>query len=70
MVYPDKIKYSLGMFDRLVPIPADMTETFFLWGPRQTGKTTFLLERFPGIRRYDLLKSSEFARFSHSPQAV
>jgi hypothetical protein len=37
-----------GRFDRRLPIPADMAGTFFLWGPRQTGKRTFLLDRFPG----------------------
>jgi predicted AAA+ superfamily ATPase len=58
------------MFERRLPIPADMAETFFLWGPRQTGKTTFLLERFPGQPRYDLLKSSDFARFVRSPQSL
>ncbi|MGA2079845.1 MAG: DUF4143 domain-containing protein [Holophaga sp.] len=58
------------MFSRRVPIPADITETFFLWGPRQTGKTTFLLERFPGQPRYDLLRSSEYTRFIRSPESL
>ena len=58
------------MFDRIIPIPAAMAETFFLWGPRQTGKTTFLLGRFPGQPRFDLLKSSEFSRFIRSPQSL
>jgi len=58
------------MFDRHLPIRADMAETFFLWGPRQTGKTTFLMDRFPGQPRYDLLKSSDFIRFVRSPQSL
>lgn len=58
------------MFSRLLPIPTNFAETFFLWGPRQTGKTTLLLERFPGLPRYDLLKSSDFTRFTRSPQSL
>jgi len=58
------------MFSRRIPIPADIKETFFLWGPRQTGKTTFLLERFPEALRFDLLKSSEFLRFNREPETL
>ena len=32
------------MFPRSIPIPQDIEESFFLWGPRQAGKTTFLLD--------------------------
>jgi len=58
------------MFRRSLPIPQDIQETFFLWGPRQTGKTTFLLDRFPGALRFDLLRSSEFFRFSRNPESL
>jgi uncharacterized protein len=58
------------MFARDLPIPSSIAETFFLWGPRQTGKTTFLMDRFPGALRYDLLKSSDFSRFTRSPQSL
>lgn len=32
---------------RTLPLPEPGTETFFLWGPRQSGKTTLLRERYP-----------------------
>jgi predicted AAA+ superfamily ATPase len=32
-------------------------ESIFLFGARQTGKTTFLKQRFPEVRYYDLLKA-------------
>ena len=37
-------------------------ETAFLWGPRQTGKSTLLGELFPHAPRYDLLLSTEYER--------
>lgn len=58
------------MFERSVPIPADISETFFLWGPRQTGKTTFLMDRFPGALRVDLLRSADFVRYTREPQVL
>ena len=35
------------MFTRALRLPAPGTETFFLWGPRQTGKTTLLKATYP-----------------------
>ncbi len=32
-------------------------QSAFLWGPRKTGKTTFLTQRFPKSLRYDLLQT-------------
>jgi predicted AAA+ superfamily ATPase len=42
-------------------------ETCFLWGPRQTGKTTLLKMNYPEIRRYDMLLSDVFERVSRNP---
>jgi predicted AAA+ superfamily ATPase len=58
------------MFRRCLPIPSSISETFFLWGPRQAGKTTFLLDRFPKALRYDLLLSSHYSRFTRRPQSL
>ena len=58
------------MFDRRLPLSTDPGESFFLWGPRQTGKTTFLLNHFPRALRYDLLHGANFARFTHRPQSL
>jgi predicted AAA+ superfamily ATPase len=41
--------------------------TFFLWGPRQSGKTTLLKERFPDAYRIDLLRTDERMRYEREP---
>ncbi|MEA3545586.1 MAG: AAA family ATPase, partial [Thermodesulfobacteriota bacterium] len=43
-------------------------ETFFLWGPRQTGKSTLLRATYPGAIWIDLLKAEEFRRYLHHPE--
>ena len=43
-------------------------ETFFLWGPRQTGKSTLLRQRYPGGRWLDLLRTDEFRRYLANPE--
>jgi hypothetical protein len=49
---------------RILSFPDD---TFFLWGPRQSGKTTLLKSRFPDAFRIDLLRTDERMRFARSP---
>jgi uncharacterized protein len=39
----------------------------FLWGPRQTGKSTLLRERFPDSRYYDLLDTALMLRLTREP---
>ena len=56
------------MFERNLRLPAPGTETFFLWGPRQAGKTTLLKARYGGCRRVDLLKADEFRRYVVNPE--
>lgn len=41
--------------------------TFFLWGPRQSGKTTLLKRRFPRAHRIDLLRTDERMRYEREP---
>ena len=41
--------------------------SFFLLGPRGTGKTTWIQQEFADATRYDLLQSSESLRFSRDP---
>lgn len=42
----------------------------FLWGPRKTGKTTYLKERFPHSVVYDFLKTDLFIEFSKNPSLL
>ena len=56
------------MFNRSVNLPAPREETFFLWGPRQTGKSTLLRQRYPRSRWLDLLKADEFRRYATNPE--
>ena len=58
------------MFERSLILPPSGTETFFLWGPRQAGKSTLLRQRFPDARWIDLLKSEEFRRYVSRPELL
>ena len=49
-------------------LPDAGTETFFLWGPRQAGKSTLLRRCYPDGRWIDLLKSDEFRRYLTNPE--
>jgi len=44
--------------------------TFFLWGPRQSGKTTLLKRRFPEAHRIDLLRTDERMRYELQPSRL
>jgi predicted AAA+ superfamily ATPase len=58
------------MFKRALTLPASGTETFFLWGPRQTGKTTLLRATYPDALWVDLLKADEFRRYLQNPELL
>jgi predicted AAA+ superfamily ATPase len=45
-------------------------ESCFLWGARQTGKSTLLAELFPSAPRYDLLQSDQYARLAARPELL
>lgn len=52
---------------RLLKIDLPPGQSAFLWGPRKTGKTTYLKERFPESQVYDFLRTELFLEFSKSP---
>ncbi|MBI4951869.1 MAG: ATP-binding protein [Myxococcales bacterium] len=52
------------MFDRLLAPPK---RSFFLFGPRATGKSTWLKQRFPDALRLDLLRNDVYFRLSAAP---
>jgi predicted AAA+ superfamily ATPase len=58
------------MFTRALHLPRQGTETFFLWGPRQTGKTTLLKATYPDALWIDLLKAEEYRRYLQNPELL
>lgn len=57
----------LKMYTRLLPLSPQPKKSFFLWGPRQTGKTTFLKATYPNATRIDLLKTDDLIRYLRRP---
>ncbi|MCI5065603.1 AAA family ATPase [bacterium] len=55
------------MIERLIPLTASPSESFFLWGPRKTGKTTLLKKLFPDSFWVNLLKTDEVLKYSQAP---
>lgn len=58
------------MFTTNSDLPAPGIETFFLWGPRQPGKSTLLRQHYAKSRWIDLLKSDEFRRYNDRPERL
>ena len=58
------------MFERALSLPDAGAETFFLWGPRQAGKSTLLRQRYPDGLWFDLLKADEFRRYVSRPELL
>lgn len=52
---------------RLIDLP---DQSFFLWGPRQSGKTTLLQRRYPDAHRIDLLRTEERMRYEREPHRL
>jgi predicted AAA+ superfamily ATPase len=55
------------MLSRKITIQDVENESIFLWGARQTGKSTWLKMTFPDKRTIDLLKSDDFERYNRRP---
>ena len=58
------------MFTRGLSLPEAGRETFFLWGPRQTGKSTLLRHTYPDAIWVDLLKADEYRRYLERPELL
>lgn len=55
------------MFTRLLPLPA---RSFFLFGPRGSGKTTWLRQKLPQAKWFDLLRSEDYLSLLREPQRL
>ena len=45
-------------------------QSAFLWGPRKTGKSTYLKAVFPHSLIYDFLQTDVFLEFSKNPSLL
>ena len=57
-------------FQRSLDLALPRGQSAFLWGPRKTGKTTFLKQRFPQSRRYDLLETDLLFSLAKEPRRL
>jgi predicted AAA+ superfamily ATPase len=68
MIRIHKFKRQLEL--RWTPNPVTGSAAVFLWGARQTGKTTYLHDRYPEARFYDLLDTTLSAKLSVTPRIL
>jgi len=55
---------------RLLNIPLPEGQSAFLWGPRKTGKSTYLKSRYPESIHYDFLKTDLVLELSKRPSLL
>lgn len=55
------------MYHRVLEMDLPLRQSAFLWGARQTGKSTYLRERFPEARYYDFLDTDLMISMSSRP---
>jgi predicted AAA+ superfamily ATPase len=58
------------MYNRKQEFEGSSNESFFLWGPRQTGKSTLLKVLYPDSLWFDLLLTDVFERFQRNPSQL
>lgn len=58
------------MLSRLTPLPHPPDYSFFLWGPRQVGKSSLLRNRYPNASYRDLLMTDTYLRYLQHPQLL
>lgn len=62
---PDNL--GVVMYKRILELIFPKGKSIFLWGARQTGKSTYLRKHFPSSIYYDLLKSDLLFRLEKEP---
>lgn len=55
---------------RILNIELPRKQSAFLWGPRKTGKSTYLKTKFPESIVYDFLKTDLFLEFTKNPSLL
>ncbi len=58
------------MLKRKLQLPSKPGESFFLWGPRQSGKSVLLRADYPNAIWYDLLKTDLYVRLMERPSLL
>ena len=58
------------MIPRSLHLPHPARESFFLGGPRQTGKSLLLKTTYPDAHWYDLLKTDLYVRLLEQPHLL
>ena len=57
-------------YPRLLSLPEKGTHSVFLFGPRGTGKTSWIKSHFPGILYFDLLDTKLYGEFIANPSIL
>lgn len=58
------------MIERIFKVPDVYDDSVFLFGARQTGKTTLLMNLFPNSMFYDLLENNTYERMRRNPSLL
>ena len=57
----------MAFIDRILKLDLPPKQSAFLWGPRKTGKSTYLKKKFPRSIVYDFLNTDLFLEYSKRP---
>jgi len=60
----------MQILERILNLELPEKQSAFLWGPRKTGKTTYLRSRFPESIIYDFLETDLYLDFSKKPSLL
>lgn len=60
----------LSSIQRLCPLDFEESQALVIFGPRKTGKTTLLAQKFPQAMRYDLLMSDVRTKLTLNPSLL